>query len=57
MSGRQGVPGRVATVGVLGAVCLASALLTFWLLGVPGWAFAVVFVGLAVLSLVRPPND
>ena len=48
--------GRVGLVGVLGAVCLASALLTFWMLGVPVWAFAVVFVGLAVVALIRPPN-
>ena len=48
--------GRLRTVGVLGAVCLFSALLTFWLLGVPGWAFVVVFAGLAVVSLIRPPN-
>ncbi|WP_165640343.1 hypothetical protein [Klenkia brasiliensis] len=56
MSRPEGVRGRMATVGVLGAVCLASALLTFWMLGVPVWAFAVVFVGLVVVSLIRPPN-
>jgi hypothetical protein len=44
------------TVGVVGAVCLVSALLTSWMLGVPAWVFVVVFVGLAAVSLIRPPN-
>ncbi|CAB4930848.1 MAG: hypothetical protein F2825_10235 [Actinobacteria bacterium] len=44
------------TIGVVGGVCLLSALLTSWMLGVPAWVFAVVFAGLVVVSLIRPPN-
>lgn len=56
MQGQPGADGRFVTVGVVGAVCLVAALLTSWMLGVPAWVFGVVFIGLAALSLVRPPN-
>jgi len=54
--GQRGADGRFVTVGVVGAICLLAALLTTWMLGVPAWVFAVVFVGLAAVSLIRPPN-
>ncbi|SDN45502.1 hypothetical protein SAMN05660199_00033 [Klenkia soli] len=44
------------TIGVVGGICLLAALLTSWMLGVPAWVFVVVFVGLVVVSLIRPPN-
>ncbi|MEI4270465.1 hypothetical protein TEK04_01900 [Klenkia sp. LSe6-5] len=56
MADQRGAEGRFATVGVVGAVCLAAALLTTWMLGVPAWVFVVVFAGLAVVSMIRPPN-
>ena len=56
MAGHRGAESRFLTIGVVGGVCLLSALLTSWMLGVPAWVFAVVFAGLVVVSLIRPPN-
>ncbi|WP_157498536.1 hypothetical protein [Geodermatophilus sp. Leaf369] len=50
--------GRFVTLAVLGVVCLLGAVLTSWLLGQPSMlVFGVVFAGLVLVSLIRPPND
>ncbi len=52
------VNGRLVTVGVLGVVCLVGAVLTSWLLGQTSFViFLVVFGGLVVIALIRPPNE
>ncbi|WP_162245570.1 hypothetical protein [Modestobacter sp. Leaf380] len=50
--------GRFVTLAVLGVLCLLGAGLTSWLLGQSSTLlFAVVFAGLVVVSLIRPPNE
>ncbi len=56
MQGQLKVPTAGSSPSRGGCVCLVAALLTSWMLGVPAWVFGVVFIGLAALSLVRPPN-
>lgn len=49
--------GRFVTLGVLGGLCVLGAALTSWLLGQSSLLlFAVVFAGLVVVALIRPPN-
>ncbi len=50
--------GRFVTLGVLGVLCVLGAVFTSWLLGQPSMLlFAVVFAGLVVVSLIRPPIE
>ncbi|MCW2583519.1 MAG: hypothetical protein JWQ53_2309 [Klenkia sp.] len=49
--------GRFVTLAVLGALCLLGAGLTSWLLGQSSvLLFGIVFAGLVLVSLIRPPN-
>lgn len=49
--------GRFVTLAVLGALCLLGAVLTSWLLDQSSaLLFAIVFAGLVLVSLIRPPN-
>ena len=50
--------GRFVTLAVLGSLCVLGAVLTSWLLGQSSLLlFTIVFAGLVVVSLIRPPNE
>lgn len=52
------VRGRYAALAVLGLLCLLGSVLTSWLLDQSSLLlFGVVFAGLVVVGLIRPPNE